>query len=347
MYPFKEGDFAPRNGWYVAAFCEDIGEELISRWILGEPVVLYRKQDGTAVAVGGRCPHRYYPLGESHRIGDTIQCGYHGITFGPDGLCTKVPSQKAVPGVYKIPSYPLVERGLWAFIWMGDPDHADESLLPSDEDMGFGLEGFVYKPFKTMHIKGRYQLLNDNLLDLTHLGFLHASSIGTEENANTPEEREVGDKMIRSQRWMRGADCPPLMAKGAAYDGRVDRVSGMTFFAPGFHAGLDDTFAVEGHPSRAGECIASARVFHAVTPATRHETNYFFALGSTHEHLVDAFKVSLAPVLDEDVFATEEIEKIVRSSETLPPELMLKSDATAVEGRRILQRMMDRERQPS
>ena len=168
MYPFKDGDFAPRNGWYVAAFCEDIGQDLLSRWIVGEPVVLYRKEDGTAVAVGGRCPHRYYPLGESPRVGDSIQCGYHGITFGPDGKCTRVPSQDTVPGVYTIPSYPLVERGLWAFIWMGDPDQADESLIPGGEDIGFGLDGYFYAPVRTMHVKGRYQLLNDNLLDLTH-----------------------------------------------------------------------------------------------------------------------------------------------------------------------------------
>ena len=104
---------------------------------MGEPVVLYRKrEDGQAVAVGGRCPHRYFPLGESPRVGDSIQCGYHSITFGPDGVCTRVPSQQTVPGVNKIPSYPLVERGLWAFIWMGDPDKADESLIPDMEAIG-------------------------------------------------------------------------------------------------------------------------------------------------------------------------------------------------------------------
>lgn len=343
MYPFKEGSFAPKNGWYVAAFCEDIGESLVSRWILGEPVVLYRKADGTAVAVGGRCPHRYYPLGASLRVGDNIQCGYHGITFGPDGRCTRVPSQAAVPGVYKIPSFPLVERGLWAWIWMGEPEAADEGLIPAMEEIGYGLDGFVYKPFKTMLVKGRYQLLNDNLLDLSHLGFLHATSIGTEDNASAPEERTQGDRFIRSQRWLKNADCPPLMGQIANYQGSVDRLSGMTFHAPGFHAGIDDTFIVDDHVDRGGECINAARVFHAVTPATAHETNYFFALGTTSEERVEGFKVTLGPVLDEDVFATEEIEKIIQTSVQLPPELMLKSDATAVSGRRMLQHMMDQE----
>jgi vanillate O-demethylase monooxygenase subunit len=344
MYPFKPGDFAPRNCWYVAAFSEDIRETLLPRWIVGEPVVLYRKDNGTAVAVGGRCPHRYYPLADSRRVGDDIQCGYHGITFGPDGLCKRVPSQSSVPGVYKIPSYPLVERGLWAFIWMGDRDLADESQIPGLEQIGYGLPGYRYEAFKTLSVKGRYQLLNDNLLDLTHLAYLHASSIGTEQNATVPDEKKVEERSIISERWIKGADCPPLLAQARNYGGKVNRLSGMRFVAPGFHAGVDDTFIADPGSPRDGEVINSVKVFHAVTPATRHSTTYYFAFGSSDESLMEFFRDALGPVLDEDVFATEAIESIVETSETLPPELMLRSDATAVEGRRLVQRMMDSER---
>jgi len=84
-------------------------------------------------------------------------------------------------------------------------------------------------------------------------------------------------------------------------------------------------------------------VFHAVTPATRHETNYFFALGGTREAQVDALKTALWPVLDEDIFATEEIEKMIERAEALPLELMVRSDTTTVEGRRMIQRMIDAE----
>ena len=255
-----------------------------------------------------------------------------------------MPSQKTVPGVYRIPSYPLVERGLWAFIWMGDSDLADESQLPSAEDIGFGLEGYVYQAVKTMQVKGRYQLLNDNLLDLTHLAFLHASSIGTEHNATIPDKRTIDDRSIRSERWITGADCPPMLAGSCTYDGKVDRLSGMTFIAPGFHAGDDDTFISDNASPRNGEVINSVKVFHAVTPATRYTTNYHFAFGTKDEALVEFFRPALEPVLEEDVFATEEIEKIVRESDDLPPELMLKSDPTAIAGRRLIQRMMDAER---
>lgn len=342
MYPFREGSFAPRNGWYVAAFRNEIGEDLLSRWILNEPVVLYRKANGEAVAVQGRCPHRHYPLGASKRVGDAIQCGYHGITFDAGGKCTFVPSQPNIPGVYSIKSYPLVERGLWAWIWPGDPDKADEALLPTLEEIGYGQKGFEARPFYYHHVEGRYQLLNDNLLDLTHLGYLHGTSIGTPDDAATPEERDVNDRRISSRRFMNNTPSQPILKERFGIEGQVDRVSGMDFFFPGFHAGIGETRHC-ADSDRAGEVIQTSRVWHAVTPAKKFTTNYFFATGSTDIEGLDYVYEALKPVLDEDMFATVEIEKIVQTMDELPPELMLKSDGTAVLGRRVLQRMMDEE----
>ena len=344
MYPFKDGSYAPRNGWYVAAFCNEIGDDLLSRWILNQPVVLYRKEDGTAVAVEGRCPHRHYPLGESKRVGDANQCGYHGITFNAGGKCTFVPSQKAVPGVYSIKSYPLVEQGLWAWIWPGDPEKADKDLIPTLEEIGYGLEGYRAEPFYYHHVDGRYQLLNDNLLDLTHLGYLHSTSIGTPDDAATPEERDVSDRRIASRRTMRNTPTPPVMRERFDYAGALDRISGMDFFFPGFHAGIGETRVSEG-AERAGEVINSSRVWHAVTPAKKYSTNYFFAMGSIDHEGIDFMMERLRPVLEEDIFATVEIEKMIQTIDHLPQELMLKSDATAVLGRRKLQQMMDAEKE--
>jgi len=344
MYPFKEGSFAPRNGWYVCAFPHEINRTLMTRWILNEPVVLYRKESGEAVAVGGRCPHRHYPLGESKLIGDAIQCGYHGITFGPDGRCTAVPSQEGViPNVYRVRSYPLVEKGLWMWIWPGDPSLADESLIPDPVEIGLEGKGLIPRAFYSLHVKGRYQLLNDNLLDLTHLGYLHASSIGTPENASTPEEREQDERRLRSRRYLKGAACPDAIAQISGYSGPIDRVAGMDFYVPGFHAGVDDTKVGDPDDPRYGELINTGNVYHAVTPSTHSETLYFFAMAGMSDTQLDFLEEYLKAVVDEDVFATEEIEKIIQKIGALPPELMLKSDATAVIGRRMLQAMMDAE----
>ncbi|BAK65197.1 putative iron-sulfur protein [Sphingobium sp. SYK-6] len=342
MYPFTPGSYAPRNGWYVAAFCREIGEPLLSRWILNQPVVLYRKADGTAVAVDGRCPHRHYPLGESKRVGDAIQCGYHGITFGADGKCTFVPSQKTIPGVYSIKAYKLVERGLWAWIWPGDPDKADEALIPTLDEIGFNIPGMIPDAFYSMHVKGRYQLLNDNLLDLSHLGYLHATSIGTPDDAATPEVRDLNERRLSSRRFMHNTPMPPYHDR-SEYDGPVDRISGMDFYFPGFHAGIGESRIPEDRP-QGGRLLHTSRVWHAVTPATKTSCNYFFGMSAPSRDRLEDAKIRLEPVLAEDSFATEEIEKIISTMDALPPELMLKSDVTAVQGRRILQAMMDRER---
>ena len=75
MYPFRRGSFAPRNAWYVAAFAKDVGRELMGRTIVNTRIVLYRTENGEAVALDGRCPHRHFPLAQSCLKGDSIVCG--------------------------------------------------------------------------------------------------------------------------------------------------------------------------------------------------------------------------------------------------------------------------------
>jgi vanillate O-demethylase monooxygenase subunit len=45
-----------RNAWYVAAWSYEIKKELFERTIIGESVLMYRKIDGTAVAMSNACP---------------------------------------------------------------------------------------------------------------------------------------------------------------------------------------------------------------------------------------------------------------------------------------------------
>lgn len=347
MYPFSEGSFAPRDGWYVAAFPHEITRTPLERWILNEPVALYRRVDGGAVAVGGRCPHRHFPLGKSKLVGDNIECGYHGITFGPDGRCTRIPSQALIPPVLRIRRYPLVEKGLWTWIWPGNPDRADESLIPTPEEIGLTAPDLVARPFYSLHVKGRYQLLNDNLLDLSHLGFLHRTTIGTEENATAPELRELDTRRLRARRHMKCATGPKVVTDLYNYAGPIDRLSGMDFFFPGFHSGIEERRISHTDPARGGELISATKIWHAVTPAVTDETLYFFAMSAASPEKLDFMYQYLQPVIGEDVFATEEIEKILRRLGDPPAELMLKSDANAVQGRRILQTMMDAERSGS
>ena len=343
MYPFREGSFAPRDAWYVVAFPHEISRTLLTRWVLNQPVVLYRKEDGTAVAVEGRCPHRHFPLGESKLVGDAIQCGYHGITFDASGRCTRIPSQSAISDTIRIRTYPLVEHGLWMWIWPGDPSKADESLLPAAAEIGLDAPDYTVRPFYSIQVKGRYQLLNDNLLDLTHLAYLHGGSIGTEENASTPETLDMTERRLSSRRFMSGAAAPHAITHQTGYSGPIDRVTGMDFYPPGLHAGLDEVHIPKDEAGAPSRLLKASKVWHAVTPSTYDETLYFFAMGNLSEEILDMMFEYLKPVVDEDVFATEQIEKMLQRLGTVPKEMMVKSDVTTVRGRRMLQAMMDAE----
>lgn len=347
MYPFKQGQFAPRNAWYVIANRADVGRELMDRTLIDTPLVIYRTEAGEAVVLNGRCPHRHFPLAKSNLEGDVVRCGYHGFAFGPDGQCVDIPSQDHVPKACRVTRYPSVEHGLWLWTWVGDPDKADPALLPPLDEIGLEGEGLTGHPLIFHKVACRYQLLNDNLFDLSHLAFLHGTSIGTAENASTPEELTKRPGFVSSLRRIRNAPCPPLQRRLGTYPtDTLDRTMGMASYLPGFHAGTTEVRYPENHPHAPGELISWSRVYHAITPATRRSSYYHFAVAVDEEVDEEQIRSALAPVIEEDIFASVEIEKIIDLFDgNPPPELMVRSDTNAVEGRRMIQAMMETEGQ--
>lgn len=344
MQPTSLGDRAPRNQWYIAAFSHEVTRAPIERWLLNEPVALYRIESGKAVALDGRCPHHYFPLGKSAVAGDNLECGYHGMTFAPDGQCVRMPTISKVPGTCNIRSYPIVERWKWLWIWPGDPALADESLIPDHAAVRLTDPAFDNEPFFHFEVPARYQLLHDNLLDLTHIEFLHGATIGTEKISVTEEDRSQGDTTIRSVRMVKDISVPPhLKDRVAHYKGNVDREFSITFHLPCLHAGYEIYRAAEG-TKEAGRSFGTTLFYHAVTPATRNSLHYFFARGRDwmlgDEATTERAKELLFKVIQEDAHAVTEVERMISASDTLRPEAILASDRTLVQGRRLLEKMI-------
>ncbi|MCP5037947.1 MAG: Rieske 2Fe-2S domain-containing protein, partial [Rhodobacteraceae bacterium] len=86
-----------KNAWYVAGWASEFNEELRRVVILEQPMVMFRASDGKVIALEDRCPHRLLPLSLGKRIDDTIQCGYHGMTFDCEGKCVRIPGQDNLP----------------------------------------------------------------------------------------------------------------------------------------------------------------------------------------------------------------------------------------------------------
>ncbi len=344
MWPLPEGYDYPRNHWYVAAWSDELNNETpLERWILGEPVALYRDETGNAVALEGRCPHRNYPLAKSPIRGSALECGYHGFTFDSDGQCIRIPSQTSIPSVCRVKSYPLVEKWKWVWIWTGNPDEADESLIPDHDEIAITADGWLAEQSLTHLLGARPQLLHENLTDISHLAFLHAGTVGTEAVAAAEVEISENGRFMRGARFIPDETLTDFFSEVLDYDGPVDRFVAIDFYAPSIHVALE-SFRKPG----TDEPIGEFRVHHVVTPATKDSTNYFVAWSRTfareNQAVTDTMNKVFAMAIDQDIDAAESIEKIIRSMET-PKELLVKADEHSIRCRRWMAKLIGAEAQ--
>lgn len=168
----------PRNVWYVAALHREITSQPLARRILGERMVLFRSASGKPVALADRCPHRHLPLSKGRVLGEHIQCGYHGARFDADGRCVLVPGQGEIPDTAGVRSYPVREQYGLVWVWTGDRELAARTALSSvcsflDHGRWNTLDAYL-------HIACNYELINDNLADVTHTEFVHPTTLGNE-----------------------------------------------------------------------------------------------------------------------------------------------------------------------
>ena len=288
-----------RNAWYVGAWDHEVSRDKpFNRILLNDPVVFYRKSDGTVVALEDRCCHRHFPLHRGCVVDDHLECGYHGLQFDGSGACVRIPGQVAVPPGVRVRSYPVVERYRWIWVWMGDPALADPARIPDFhwmDDPAWRAKGSVF------HVKCNYELIIENLLDLSHLSFVHRSTIGnyaTAEQAAVEVERGDGDVTV--SRWMVDTPPPPTYVKAGGFQGNVDRWQFIRFTPPCFvrlDVGALDTgkgarslkpvaFASEGHMPGGIEM----RNMNAITPETGKSCHYFWA--QAHNFLTDRPEVT-------------------------------------------------------
>lgn len=271
-----------RNCWYVAGWDYEFdGAAPAARLLLDEPVVLYRKRDGTLVALADRCVHRQAPLSMGRIEGDDLRCLYHGLRFAADGVCVEIPGQEQIPARACVRSYPVVERGSWAWVWMGDPGAADPALIPPVR--GFDDPEWVLKSGQ-LDYDAPYHLINDNLLDLSHLAYVHANSFGATTGwSSRPPRTTVIERGVRVQRWVEGAPPVPPLPSLAKYES-VDLWVTYDFLAPGvfimytamYPPGTAQAF---DHGEPAGQRLFCNFTCQAVTPMTAHSSRTFFSWG--------------------------------------------------------------------
>ena len=211
-----------RNIWYVAGYAADLTAAPLARKICGTSIVLFRTASGTPVALADRCGHRGMALSQGECFEEFIRCPYHGLEFDARGACVRIPGQDRVPAMLDVASYPLVERDGLVWIWLGDPAAADPAAIVSypyhDDPAWSFFPGSI-------EVQADAQLVVDNLLDLSHLQYVHRRTIGGNPDEETRAELKVQrrENAVYVRRWLRDVSPPKLFAAWMGYAGNIDR----------------------------------------------------------------------------------------------------------------------------
>jgi phenylpropionate dioxygenase-like ring-hydroxylating dioxygenase large terminal subunit len=325
-----------KNVWYVAAYPTEVNRSLRRRIIIDTPVLLYRRENGTPAAMLDRCPHRFAPLSRGKLDGDVVECGYHGLRFDADGRCALNPQGNVKPSM-DIPSYAIVERHGLIWLWLGEQSLADPQLIPDLSFMEAPGAKTIHNYLKTDF---RYDILVDNLLDLSHAQYLHLGTFSGGPSARSEMTvREVGNEVI-FERVQYHAPAAPRDADLAAFVDQSIRIH--------WHPGQVMSFVVRtvaaGTPFEGGHVI---QFCHIPTPESADGTHYF--MSNTHYAMDDAAvraagQMQLKIVGTEDCPILEAIHAEMHGDELMSMRpVVLPADMGALRVRSVMKRILQQE----
>lgn len=334
-----------KNAWYVAGFANELDEsKVVARRFLGTPVVMLRHSDGRVAALQDRCPHRLLPLSAGRRVGDELQCGYHGMRFSVGGECTLAPGQAHIPARACVRSFPLRECHGLLWIWMGEAEKADPGLIP---DIRWNEHPHWTPSRGYHHIKADFRLAVDNLMDLGHESWVHLRTIGQEEEEcipNFPVKVSMpADGLVQAHREMPDIDPPPFFTMLLNHQGRINRWQTAISLAPSICMTDFGVYPVGTSPDDAYR----SHVLHLLTPETETSTHYFWSVARNQrlddEALTEAIRKAIAQTFDEDAVVLAMQQESISKYGGSVPMVAMKVDEAPVRTRRQLESLIRRE----
>ena len=260
-----------KNAWYVAGWAVEFDVALKRVVVIEQPMVMYRINPTKVVALEDRCPHRLLPLSKGKRIGDDIQCGYHGMTFDCEGACVRVPGQDNVPASAYVRSFPVVQKNNIVFVWMGDEAKADEGLIFDMPE--FNSPDWHVHQGDALHLKAHYLNVAENLVDPAHVSFVHPTTLGNAASENVPVHVDTQGEVLVAWRWIRDAEPVGFFKKFGGFEGNVDRWHYYYLHLPSI-AVIDFGSASAEKELAEEDRNQGVRIFalHFLTPVNEHHT---------------------------------------------------------------------------
>lgn len=303
------------NAWYVGCWSSEIKvKNITSRTILNLPMIFYRDLSGEVVAMEDRCCHRHAPLSKGKLEGDNIRCMYHGIKFDKFGKCTEIPGSDRIPKNMRVQTFPVIEKDGLVWIWVGDPKVANQKDIITcaflDDVKWEYVEDYLY-------YQSDYRLIVDNLLDASHLNYVHANSIGSDPKTQVPTEVTRKDFGLHVEDFWKNDDPAPHHKKAGNFSGKVDRWNIYDWYIKGNLLILDSGSAPAGSEGHKGDRSDAIEFRHlsALTPETELTTHYYFAharnFSLQDKAMASNISKAVAEAFKEDKDIIEEQQKII------------------------------------
>jgi phenylpropionate dioxygenase-like ring-hydroxylating dioxygenase large terminal subunit len=324
--------------WYMAAWTQELdrpgGGGLVARTVCDVPLVLFRAQDGIA-ALLDKCPHRFAPLSRGRLVEETVQCAYHGLAFGHRGECARNP-HGAIVDALRVRSFPTVEKYHAVWVWIGAPERADVALLPQLTFLDVEKERVANRG-GYIHAAANYLLYVDNIMDLTHVNFLHAASVGSDWITHATRQIEEDERSLTVSWSSQGQSPAPFELKLGLFDAavRLERRTEVQWFLP-------SAMRLTQLASAQGSAPFTRSSAHVMTPETEKTVHYFYAATRDTDMDNGAFDDRLAQERDriiraEDNPMVEAVQARMGTADvfSLKPAL-LRTDEPSVRARRKL-----------
>lgn len=335
------------NTWYIAGWADELAQGgMLGRTIVEQPIVFFRNSQGVIQALADRCPHRFAPLHMGKIVGDSVQCPYHGLRFDGSGQCTHNPhGDGSIPKAACVRAFAVAERYGAIWVWPGDSSLANDGLIP---DFSFLDEAPTHaKGHGYLPTRAHYELLSDNIMDLSHVDFLHPDTLGGGALSRTRATiEELPNDRVRISWWAPDDVPPPAFGAHLEDPTRADVWAEVIWHAPGLML-LGSGATPPGCPRDEGPVTWN---LHLMTPQDAANTHYFFANTRSFEQdnaqlnafvqemLIGIFAGEDKPMVEAQQRQIGEVELLGLSPVLLPV------DAGAVRCRRVLRRLIETER---
>jgi phenylpropionate dioxygenase-like ring-hydroxylating dioxygenase large terminal subunit len=352
--PLESAGFL-RNTWYPALWGDALKPgQTFARRILDEPLVFFRAFDGSVAALVDACPHRFAPLHMGRVLPEgSLQCAYHGLEFDRNGTCVRNPQGNGrIPHGARVKSYAVVERHHMLWIWTGSAT-PDAALIPDFSALDQGDPALATR-LDHIVVDANYLLIVDNLLDLTHLNYLHQGYLSADDAESTEIQSERTGSAIHVHTITRRAEISALLKLlWKPEGGRADIYQDTRWNAPA-------SVLITGGATEPGAMLEAGTGtygIHLLTPETATTTHYSFAAvrwnprtwGSQADERIRAQLAELRHKVFEEqdgaLLRGQQANLADRSLKTDRP-VYLPSDAGPMLMRRTLEQMVLAERNP-